>query len=115
MDINYSPIFIINEPLSDDVKNVPVLEDNDNSDEMPVKCDRCDASYTNARSLSVHMTRTHPHECNRCCKHFDDAETLLGHIKSHDGDLTPCKCYICEKGFESKGSLHRHIKVNNYN
>ena len=76
-----------------------VLQDiNKNEQNMRVKCDICDRSYSNEQSLSVHKSITHRKR---------DTNSLRKCRKDNE-KTTPFKCDICHRSYSNKKSLRMH-------
>ncbi|CAH1981772.1 unnamed protein product [Acanthoscelides obtectus] len=80
-------------------------------------CTKCDASFTEKRSLDNHILQKHPelsasvshkiHECTHCEYKTTDRKSLAGHIMKHTG--AKLTCTKCEASFTSQQSLDNHI------
>ena len=73
-------------------------------------CDNCGSYFVNKIGLLHHM-KTHlprPFACSKCDWKFVNVVHLQNHLKHHKGNLNEI-CKHCNKGFETKGSLHMHI------
>ncbi|CAH2014413.1 unnamed protein product [Acanthoscelides obtectus] len=80
-------------------------------------CTKCDASFTEERSLDNHILQKHPelsasvsdkiHKCTHCEYKTTKAQYLAEHIRKHTG--VRLTCTKCDASFIKKISLHNHI------
>ena len=81
------------------------------------KCDICDEMFSKSKDLKNHMAKSHlqhaksnrkvSKECEICGKKLKNLES---HMMQHEGKENHYKCAFCEKEFDFKCSLHKHIK-----
>lgn len=88
-------------------KNSPAIQTVQSLD-----CKYCNRTFTSDKHKRMHMTKMHhPDRCVRCCKPFENAQVIPEHMKTHAGDLKPCTCYVCGKGFNGTTDLRNHVNV----
>jgi len=76
------------------------------------KCDLCEKTFPNRRSLTVHAiahTDERPFSCNQCKKTYKTKKHLAEHERTHS-DVKKHECNVCHKGFSEKTRLTRHMK-----
>ncbi|KAI4101784.1 MAG: hypothetical protein L6R37_004761 [Teloschistes peruensis] len=80
--------------------------------EKPIKCEICGKSTSNESQMVIHR-RTHtgekPYQCNQCNFKCADSTNMIKHKKSHGPN--EWKCEICERTFNRKHTLQRHMHV----
>ncbi|KAL9577171.1 MAG: hypothetical protein Q9212_006538 [Teloschistes hypoglaucus] len=80
--------------------------------EKPIKCEICGKSTSNESQMVIHR-RTHtgekPYQCNQCNFKCADSTNMIKHKKSHGPN--DWKCEVCERTFNRKHTLQRHMKV----
>lgn len=78
------------------------------------KCVECNRSFTLARTLALHMRRTHlgikPYECAECGWKFAQSSDLIKHKRTHTGEK-PFVCDYCNSSFTQKRNLVSHMKL----
>jgi len=77
------------------------------------KCSECGKMYQQASSLMTHMrlhTGERPFSCKDCGKKFIQSGHLLSHMRIHTGER-PHACGVCDKRFGAAGDL----KVTRFN
>ena len=81
---------------------------------MPVACCfLCGASFGVSASLNRHLKEVHNHEIvqkEKCsqCEYVGKHQNLLNHISIVHGEKFNCD--MCDKPFQGKANLNRHIK-----
>ncbi|MGO0306066.1 C2H2-type zinc finger protein [Endozoicomonas acroporae] len=65
-----------------------------------------------ANSIKVLHTVTKSFQCNQCEKRFNRKMNLLKHIRIHKG-LKPYKCQLCKRSFTQSSNLKMHIRTHN--
>ncbi|XP_031844536.2 uncharacterized protein LOC116432177 isoform X1 [Nomia melanderi] len=78
-------------------------------------CRLCTAIFPNLRALKGH-NRAHmgvapgmPYPCNMCPYTSTDKNTLVRHLRSHNGDR-PYECSLCKYAFTTKANCERHVR-----
>lgn len=88
------------------------------------ECDECPASFDSLKFLTNHKKRKHIQDiypCNLCTKTFLSDGKLKEHtVKVHNGLQNRNRrsftdCVICEKKFDTRSDLKRHIKTHGPN
>lgn len=78
------------------------------------KCKICCAVFSNYYKLSKHKMEhakiPNPYECKHCDDRFNDVESLMAHIRVHQGK-DPYQCRKCDRGFLTKEEYEEHIPV----
>ena len=89
---------ILNEHLGQTSDQLVLQDVNPNEQNMRVKCDICDRSYSNKQSLSVHKSITHRKNANRIYRprRIDSEEKYT------------LECDICHKKYSKIDSLQKH-------
>ena len=87
------------------------------------KCTKCEAKYSTSATLKCHIKKVHtPYSliCTKCGNKFALASQLKKHGYVHNPELKPLKkssikisikCLQCEKGYNSKEALRKHVDV----
>lgn len=78
-------------------------------------CKLCTMIFPNLRALKGH-NRAHmnvgpnePYPCNMCPYSSTDKQTLIKHLRSHNGDR-PFECKECHFAFTTKANCERHVR-----
>ncbi len=90
------------------------------------KCEFCDKSFAESRTLAFHKTREHMaetigageelkfkqknHECEVCLMKFVCKAKLERHVNEYHLNLKPFKCTHCEESFKGKREVLKHIQ-----
>ena len=88
---------------------------NSTQEEKPYKCEACNATFTQRKSLNRHTAWVHqgkkPHKCDICQATFGQKSNLDSHIASSHDDLDkkPFKCETCPSAFDKRYKLKYHI------
>ena len=84
------------------------------NEDVPYFCSDCGG---NPRIMLKRLSEslTHPYHCNKCQQRFHKvheamAHYLITHQVKEDKAKTLAQCSICEKDFENKHTLKRHIQ-----
>ena len=90
----------LNEHLGQTSDQLVLQDINKNEQNMRVKCDICDRSYSNKQSLSVHKSITHRKNLNRIYRprRIDSKEKYT------------LECDVCHKKYSKIDSLRKHRK-----
>uniref|UniRef100_A0A8D8UET7 PR domain zinc finger protein 10 n=1 Tax=Cacopsylla melanoneura TaxID=428564 RepID=A0A8D8UET7_9HEMI len=76
-------------------------------------CELCARGFHTAEALERHKSMANdtslPYRCVKCCKRFNTAIALQGHVRIH-GHPT-FQCPMCEKAFESLQWMRNHVKT----
>ena len=86
-------------------------EENLSLDLKPFLCNGCEWSFTDIKSLQVHMglhTGERPFMCHQCGLSFANMQFLDKHSQVHK---MPYACPICGKNFSSKYTIPKHIRL----
>ena len=65
------------------------------------------------RDLNVNSTKNlvlNTFQCNECNKNFNFRNSLMKHIKSDHKQMS-FTCHVCEKSFNYQSNLRRHVNV----
>jgi len=78
------------------------------------QCSACDMRFYEPHQAKNHYKDVHQgirkmHPCDHCGKEFRAPIKLVEHIRTHTGEK-PNKCDLCDKAFNKKESLKRHIQ-----
>ncbi|XP_053672713.1 transcriptional repressor CTCFL-like [Anopheles nili] len=79
--------------------------------DKPIKCKRCDSTFSDRYSYKMHAKTHEGEKCYRCefCPY---ASISVRHLESHlllHTDQKPYKCDLCTQTFRQKQLLKRHI------
>lgn len=78
---------------------------------LNVACDICGKICRNRSAfMRHHLSHRRSFQCRYCGKVFHDRRCILQHEKSHS-DSHANSCQQCDKTFNSKSNLERHVKV----
>ena len=88
----------MNEHLEQTSDQLVSKDINRNEENMRAKCDICDRSYSNVKSLNLHKSITHRKR---------DRNPLRKRPKDNE-KTTPFKCDICHRSYSNKNSLRMH-------
>jgi len=85
--------------------------------EKPYQCQTCGKSYTSSSKLGSHVLRNHVadrprnHHCTICSAVFMTIVHLKQHQEAMHLKLKPHKCPFCDRAFNGKGTLKRHVYI----
>ncbi|KAF6205214.1 hypothetical protein GE061_019381 [Apolygus lucorum] len=104
-------------------------DENDDEDEFQLlRCELCQKMYTSPADWVRHIQSSHTEEqlavsnstrklrkstlvsCPSCNKSFPSLASMLIHSRTHTGEK-PYICCVCEKGFNVKSNLLRHLRT----
>ena len=79
------------------------------------ECHFCGKASSSLSYLRNHIQRLHNgtqevHECNLCGKNYTDAGGLKTHINSVHDVKKDYICELCEKSFNTRDRLKKHVK-----
>ena len=80
-------------------------------------CPECDAKFEKAKSLKIHMGRTHNERatvpCPKGCgKMLTTPAAIKKHLLSHiPEEEWPYECPLCHKKFQARGDIPKHLKT----
>ncbi|CAL4166002.1 unnamed protein product [Meganyctiphanes norvegica] len=81
--------------------------------ERPYQCTQCDKTFSQNRSLNMHL-KIHAQErkfgCSKCSKAFYKNSDLIRHMRLHTGER-PYQCIQCEKAFIASSILKKHMRI----
>ena len=88
------------------------------------KCDQCENSFFDRKTLERHMNTIHitntNYKCEKCFRVFNRRDNLLRHCQTHMLKGENClkvflsmkeKCILCYKLFSTKAIMRRHFKT----
>ncbi|KAJ8732253.1 hypothetical protein PYW08_014983 [Mythimna loreyi] len=82
-----------------------------------LKCDLCMKHFPNPAEWVRHIQSTHTESegaqnksCTQCKKTFPSHASMLIHMRTHTGER-PFVCGLCNKGFNVKSNLLRHLRT----
>ena len=79
----------------------------------PMKCEKCNKTYTNRITLVMHNKRMHlgtTYPCTLCERKFNEKGNLRRHMVQIHTDLKAYQCPKCQKMFGDSGNMKRHIR-----
>ncbi|XP_003746836.1 zinc finger protein 2 [Galendromus occidentalis] len=82
----------------------------------PNHCEVCGKIYKDQYILRSHMKLVHGeplslHECFHCQKRFDRKAHLIRHLKHTHTDLKPFACDMCDYRSNARGDLNKHLLI----
>lgn len=79
-----------------------------------LKCQACERTFDNQRSLTRHTKKDHlmerKHNCLYCDMTFFSKSCLQKHMVKHTGQRTH-KCEVCLKAYARKSTLREHMRI----
>ena len=72
------------------------------------KCHKCSCTFSSVESLKEHKSTHYDNKIYKCklCDFFAIRSTNLSvHVRRTHNHIKPHKCYVCQKGFYTKGHL----------
>ena len=89
------------------------LEKTEITDDVILKCSKCDKSFSRQRNLVDHIMIVHenirPFKCEICDKAHGKKSELTKHVKIFHEGIKPLYCDECNKGYNGKKDLNQHI------
>ncbi|CAB3365985.1 Hypothetical predicted protein [Cloeon dipterum] len=77
-------------------------------------CRLCTMVFPNLRALKghsrIHFEKGGPYQCNMCIAKYDEKNSLVQHMRSHNGER-PFMCRLCHYAFTTKANCERHLRV----
>lgn len=90
------------------------MVDKHNAPPISLKCNACERTFTNRRSLARHVKKDHlmerEHVCTICDMQFFLKHYLEAHMRVHTG-VKNFRCHVCMKHYASKKSLRQHLRA----
>lgn len=85
-------------------------------DRLPNHCELCGKIYKDQYVLRSHLKLVHEkpltsHECSHCQKRFDRKAHLKRHLKHTHTNLKPFACDLCDYRSSARGDLNKHLLV----
>jgi stress-induced morphogen len=83
----------------------------ENQDNLKLKCDNCEKSFTTKVALKNHMlvhAEERPFACEICSKTYKTKALLTEHRLTHFEEAKQHECNVCHKKFYQLSKLRRH-------
>ena len=95
-------------------EQVDSIQNHDNSNRNPLKCETCGKIFKKRMNLrkheQIHTGLIKPFKCSKCTKCFKSINYLKKHEKTHSGEKS-FKCSSCEKCYLRSDHLKVHEKI----
>ena len=89
------------------------LDHKNDTNEEPLKCENCDATFKSSTQLKRHTANAHcsrPFKCPHCPHRSKNRTNLERHVAFHTSNKDAFQCLHCGRKFAFKNSMKKHLE-----